>query len=259
MPTHNKYQINNKYFDKIDSEEKAYWLGFIWADGCVYTRRNGRESGLKITIKDKEHLEKFKNSIDFFGKIYIKKGSGFKPDSLHYTISICDKNIYCSLIKLGRNNGIGIPKIPEKLKRHFLRGYFDGDGSVYNTIKRPTYKGKEYCYNSLNVSIILNVTQLESFTEYLNKKLIKYRIRKSRTDFMKYILIDTKNEVNDFYSLIYKNSTIYLDRKKAVFENKICPLDKQLSSNNPEYAGNSLEPQVPKCDNLEDWTISRHN
>ena len=49
-----KYALNEAFFEIIDSEEKAYWLGFIAADGCVYRRT----LSINLNIKDKAHLEK---------------------------------------------------------------------------------------------------------------------------------------------------------------------------------------------------------
>ena len=223
MPTHNKYNVNQKYFINIDSSEKAYWLGFIWADGSVY--KTGREHKFKIRIKDYDHLCKLQNSISHNGKIYTIKGSGFKPNCIHYEISICDKILYESLITHGRNNEIGIPNIPKKLIHHFIRGFFDGDGSVYTYNKNSKHKDKIYTYNVINIEIICNKSMLKSLSKYLSKNNIKFRIKNSKTEYMKYLRIDTKKSEKLFYKYIYKDADIFLERKYIIFSNYYCPLD----------------------------------
>ena len=60
--THGKIPFNENVFDTIDTEEKAYWLGFLYADGCV----SSSDNEIEISLKDKEHLEKFQKAIKEF-------------------------------------------------------------------------------------------------------------------------------------------------------------------------------------------------
>ena len=59
--TNRRYNVNHEYFKIIDSEEKAYWLGFLYADGCVRKSKSGSQVVLKLSTKDEGHLIKFKN------------------------------------------------------------------------------------------------------------------------------------------------------------------------------------------------------
>ena len=224
MPTHNKYNVNQKYFLSIDSAEKAYWLGFIWADGSVH--KSGRAHNLKMRIKDYNHICKFQSNISHNGKIYTIKSSGYKPNAIHYEISICNKILYESLITHGRNNEIGIPNIPNKLIHHFIRGFFDGDGSVYTFNKYRKHKNKVYTYNILNIEIICNRSMLKSLSKHMSKENINFRIKNSKTEYMKYLLIDTKKSEKLFYNYIYKDADVFLERKYNIFSNYYCPLDK---------------------------------
>ena len=69
-----KNNLNHDFFESIDSEEKAYWLGFIMADGCVYKGSDGSSLRLQINLKgsDVEHLQKFQNAIGSSYKIQTK-------------------------------------------------------------------------------------------------------------------------------------------------------------------------------------------
>ena len=64
-----KYTFDENFFKNIDTEDKAYWLGFFYADGCVRVRKESSESKLKLSIKDIDHLEKFKKSLNGNNKI----------------------------------------------------------------------------------------------------------------------------------------------------------------------------------------------
>ena len=140
----NKHKINSRgnkqgfprdefYFNKIDTEEKAYWLGFLYADGCVHTNKNE----ISINITDKEHIEKFKRAIKALNhKITSTEDKRFKKAKTLYQFSIKDKQLHEDLIKWGCIPQKSlllkkIPNIPRDYVSHFLRGYFDGDGSLH--------------------------------------------------------------------------------------------------------------------------------
>ena len=127
------YPRDEFYFNKIDTEEKAYWLGFLYADGCVHS--NNYE--ISINITDKEHIEKFKAAIKAFNhNITEIQDKRFQNAKTLYQFSIKDKQLHQDLIKWGcipqKSLLINkIPNIPRDYVSHFLRGYFDGDGSLH--------------------------------------------------------------------------------------------------------------------------------
>lgn len=118
-------RYNEHYFDVIDTEEKAYWLGFIYADG-----HNGTK-GLEVTIneKDKSHLEKLSQAFESNLKL------SYRPKQRAYRFCINNSHLKNRLNELGvtRNKtfNISFPSfLPKELQRHFIRGYFDGDGCI---------------------------------------------------------------------------------------------------------------------------------
>ena len=127
------YPRDEFYFNKIDTEEKAYWLGFLYADGCVHS--NNYE--ISVNITDKEHIEKFKTAIKAFNhNITEIQDKRFQNAKTLYQFSIKDKQLHQDLIKWGcipqKSLLINkIPNIPRDYVSHFLRGYFDGDGSLH--------------------------------------------------------------------------------------------------------------------------------
>lgn len=127
------YPRDEFYFNKIDSDEKAYWLGFLYADGCVHSNNNE----ISINITDKEHIEKFQKAIKAINhKPTVTNDKRFENAKTLYQFSIKDKQLHQDLIKWGcvpQKSLIieKIPNIPRDYVSHFLRGYFDGDGSLH--------------------------------------------------------------------------------------------------------------------------------
>lgn len=120
------------YFSNIDSKEKAYWLGFLYTDGCVHSNSNE----ISITLKDRDHLEKFRKAIKSNNKIGESIDKRFSSMPKIYHFSIKDKQLKSDLIKWGcvPNKSLTltkIPNIPRDFVSHFIRGYFDGDGSLH--------------------------------------------------------------------------------------------------------------------------------
>ena len=208
--TSKKYNYYDNIFEKINSEEKSYWLGFLYADGYVRVRKSGSELKLKLAIKDKDHLKKFKKFIspDDLPVVYeeYKKSKSFK-------ISVNSNKIVNDLINLGCvNKKSKIIKFPyfldKKLISHFIRGYFDGDGSI-------SYSDKQITLNFVSGSI--------SFLEDVSTELnIQSKCRKANlvgsSKSYKYISYTTKNDLLNIHNYLYNNSNILLERKKNKFE-----------------------------------------
>ena len=64
-----KHNLNKEYFKNIDTEEKAYWLGFIYADGYIIKSEKNYELGIELNYKDVEHLNKFNSIFNNYYKV----------------------------------------------------------------------------------------------------------------------------------------------------------------------------------------------
>lgn len=135
-----KYNVNEDYFEKINTPNKAYWLGFLYADGCILIRERNKKKSyvleLSLNADDTLHLEKFKMSLKSNTPI---KNKTIKDKYKACKINICNKKICEDLIKLGctprKSLTLTFPtedQVPKELIPHFIRGYLDGDGCVYN-------------------------------------------------------------------------------------------------------------------------------
>lgn len=170
----NRYTINSDYFTNIETEQQAYILGFICADGFV-----GSEAYNNIVIQSND-----------------LRNLGIRPNkSLEF-----DKLL----------------EIPTNLQRHFLRGYFDGDGSITHYIKKRKYKEKTYAYDSMVMTIIATPKLIEEIVE--NFKIQKYSIQDSKTKGLVYLRINADSQIKEIYKLMYDNATIFLSRKKEKWD-----------------------------------------
>lgn len=159
------YPRNEQYFSLIDTEEKAYWLGFLYADGCVHSSNYE----ISINITDFEHVEKFKKAIGAKKhKIVTTIDKRFKNAKPLYMFSIKDKQLHTDLIKWGcvpqKSLSLEkIPNIPRDYVSHFLRGYFDGDGSLHylqgtNNYRISFVSGSKEFLNDIQKELQTNVS-----------------------------------------------------------------------------------------------------
>lgn len=131
-------ECDENYFDCIDSEDKAYWLGFIFGDGFIYDEKPGEHSGIlciSLSSEDEEHLYKFKDAISSSHTIHTYDNSKGYSNGKLSRIKINSNHMVNSLKKYGmianKTNIIGEPKnINEEFYIPFVRGFFDADGSI---------------------------------------------------------------------------------------------------------------------------------
>lgn len=175
--SYRKLVLDGNYFEIIDTPDKAYWLGFIAADGCVI--RHKTKSWLQIGLqkRDREHLEKLRGAlqseVSIIDVMYKNKGKWgeYVDGKPHYysRLHICSTKIVNDLERLGicqrkSKNGI-IPWAGDKhLLRHYYRGVVDGDGSIgeYN-LKNGLIQWK--------VSLVGCFELLESFVCYIHNEI----------------------------------------------------------------------------------------
>lgn len=209
-----RYKNNSHIFDVIDTEEKAYWLGFLYADGCVTNATNNLKLSLALSVKDIEHLRMFQKFLETNNPIRIYKGN---HNNQYCRLTVIDYNLCNQLIAKGvyknKTEIITFPDfLSDELIRHFIRGYVDGDGCITYHFHKDN--PNRYIFA---IKICSTKEMLFGINKYLplNKKRETPVLQKRR-----------KNNVNN-YSLeyggnkqtltilnyLYNNSSIYLQRK----------------------------------------------
>lgn len=188
--------LDDNFFENIDSEEKAYLLGWIGSDGCI------TERGFSIDVhkKDIEILEKLKNIIckDLKIKNKIRKSI--------VSLTINSKSIAKDLIKIfnidygKKSETICFPELDnDNLKWCFLRGYFDGDGSI----RKPSISNYPECkITSSSLCMLEGIKDFCTIPSFLGKDYIGW----------------TSNNALDFLGKIYENTSLYLKRKKELYD-----------------------------------------
>ena len=211
-----RYEVNHSYFKVIDSEEKAYWLGFLYADGCIRKTKTGSQINLKLSIKDENHLIKFKNDLGSehiisYNRSKTKTKKGEDSFSENCIISINSNQIVADLITQGclprKTFTIDKPNIDEKYYKHFIRGYYDGDGNFFYSEKTK-------------LSVVTIVCASKKFRNFIIDVMSKIpNIGKIHEDNSKYtIKITNIVGIVEFLSYIYNDSNIELTRKKEYYE-----------------------------------------
>lgn len=212
--------VNDRFFQTIDTEEKAYWLGFIFADG--YT---AREKPWIVVIQsiDTEHLQKLADAIEYTGTIKMTKGGSYEGSQPQGRLVICRKTMCEDIIRWGRyESPMKIPDIPKHLVPHFIRGYFDGDGSVYMQNTTASTNKKKYPY--LASQIIGEQSFLSEIEKLFNDLTITTTWKNSKTDHMKYLCISGGHNLRKMHSYMYADSTVSLDRKTSKWQVLYRPL-----------------------------------
>lgn len=213
-----KYHINPNYFDLIDNEWKAYWLGFMYADGWVGS--NGNSVGLSLQRKDEYHIDRLRQSLQCDNPIYQYESKGFNKTEgrvfLQSSLTVNNQKINSDLQKHGCVNKKSLvlkpPVIKSDLVRHFVRGYFDGDGWVSMNEKHMsfevgfigTYEMMEYIRDYLQ-SQGVSLTTIEKNKKYGSSNT--YTIRYGS-------LLDNEK----IFNLFYYHCNIFLKRKFEKFD-----------------------------------------
>lgn len=207
-----KYIQNDDFFSIIDTEKKAYWLGVLYADGCV---RN--PNIVVFSSIDKNWVELFKRDIETDRPIRREFHKTFQREI--WKISITSEQMYNDLCNHGcvdrKSKIIRMPNIPENLIRHFIRGYFDGDGSVCFYFATKTHKHRTLATSFTSGS--------QGFLEDICNIIPTSHIQKvywhsNGTGGGVWSVRIGPNDSLILYDYFYKDSTVWLQRKKNVFE-----------------------------------------
>lgn len=217
-----KHTVNANYFKNINTQEQAYWLGFIWADGGI-SKTTTRASGpnrLRISQKweEKHHLDAFQKTIQSDYEITpVTHKNGHVVGQLDINCRpLCE-----DLQHLGydiKSKRIHIPTLQDDLIHHFVRGYFDGDGglSLYTQqIKRWTVCKQEWSITG-NKHFMQEMKIL--LTKYANVTAtveMKYYKKSPDTASVRY---GKKDDIKKLYNYMYTDATVYLQSKHQKFE-----------------------------------------
>lgn len=251
---HSIYTVNSIFFNSIDTEEKAYILGFIAADGHIDDIANR----ITITLMDSDYklLEKIRDSMESTHPIIrgIIKNNPYKKSNnkvlKQCSIRINGKVLITPLKEMGLTgkktyslNSSIMKYIPCNLVRHFLRGYLDGDGNIFWNKKYSS--GYKYSVQVCGNEDFL----LGSFQKYFPSNCSLYKDKYSKQCYT--WKITSKKEVMRFLNYIYGDSSIYLDRKYKIYKYAMWSCKTELIAGNSDFInmmkGQSAANPLIKC------------
>lgn len=187
--------FDEHYFDNIDTPNKAYLLGFLYADGCV-----NKNNVISFTLhqNDKKILEMYVSELKATNQIADVK------NKLHVRLAFCSKHMCNTLMNLGcghnKTSSLNFPDIPEIYKYDFIRGFMDGDGCI-SVVNRDKHK-----YISLSFTGTLEMLQELKSTFNVDNKITFYR--------NSYALhIGKTLDVLRILKNIYNEADLYMTRK----------------------------------------------
>jgi len=198
-------KFNHDFFAEIDSEEKAYWLGFIMADGCVSTTQRPKVQ-IKLASVDEGHLLKWHKSINSCNR--LSTVAGRHKQSTHYSKKMCDDLIILGCVPR-KSLILTFPEIDSALVHHFVRGYFDGDGciSIHNKRKSP----------QIRITFVGTSDFLSKIASIINKTNVKM----NNTGKAKILSINGTKQCKKILNWMYKDATVWLDRKREVYHSNV--------------------------------------
>jgi len=213
----NRYTLNDNFFENINSEDKAYILGLLYADGFI---GDTHYNNIVLGLNDRELVEQVAHKIDFTGEIRKGRKGGFENSKESYILNFSSEKMAYDLRNLGLypNKSLSLdylPTIQHDLFRHFIRGYFDGDGSIIlskhtsyhkvgGVIKRYEYPAYTFMLLGTN-KFLLNIIDI--------MKLNHYKITDTITDEIKCLRVCAKCELKELFNYLYGGSNMYLKRK----------------------------------------------
>lgn len=221
-----KYVCHETFFSVIDTEEKAYWLGALMADGCVHQKK----TGLYFIYFGASHVDlswvtRFRDTLNPERPIqYIPPASSLCRGRIVNSgpkcrVEISSKKMGEDLINLGcvprKSLILKFPsssQVPDHLLRHFIRGYFDGDGCF-------TFRCR---FNKYPVSSF----QLAGTDEFLmtTKNIIKEKLNIHTTLVPRNghkigtTITGGNRQVVQIMDWLYKGATVYLERKYVKYQ-----------------------------------------
>lgn len=204
-----KYSVNEDYFNKIELDHQAYFLGLMASDGCI-TDENKLLIGL--AREDEGVLKVFKSCIHYTGPLYQIAGRTSKHKD-QTRLQVRNKNLYEALKGHGiterKSLTLKFPELSDSMIPHFIRGYFDGDGSVKfnNGVVHVRFVGTFEFLSKLQ-NILIEKCSLS--------KVKMYQANKAKNTFE--LTYGGDIQCIRIYNYMYDNCSFFMQRKKEKFD-----------------------------------------
>ena len=241
-PKNKRYKIMEDYFDNVNTEKKAYFLGLLYADGS----NNDKQICISLAVDDKGILEQFCHELykDDSPLRYVRSNDDNHSDIA--SLTICNKHIVNILSKAGmirsKTRKLRYPKnLNPSLHNHFIRGYFDGDGSIMNLFSIDKRRGNYIKRERWVFSIVGTDPFLKTIVQIMKDDYsinIKNKLYNTSSKFCKELKVSNKKSLLKIYGMLYNGATAYMERKRIkwdLFISKIRAGDLKIKKDYSQY------------------------
>ena len=221
-----QFYFNERFFQKIDNEEKAYFLGMMYGDG------NNSNTCARLALTDKDVVEKLRLAVESESPIAERIGRK-EHHKTQYVLTLSSVQLCNDLTNVGcppkKTHIVDFPSkdiVPRSLLFHFLRGLMDADGTIYSR------NGKNYIGYIGNDRLMLGIRDF--IYETLNFKMKVYNHPQAKDNII-IVRIATRDEMYKLALSLYRGAVTYMDRKhenylkfKTLYESKYPEKSKKI-------------------------------
>jgi hypothetical protein len=192
-----RLSVNDDYFDTINTPPKAYWLGFLYADGSVQPNYN--KVALNLQSSDRRHFDKFVSAVQSEYKVteYVQQGNH------KVRTHIISEKMVSDLVALGcvpnKAHKPNLPSLSDEMFSHFLRGYFDGDGSFQVDLKRNAPTRGRWSLTSSSTQ------RLRRIRSWLNSNGVPAGCLSDSDDWSSKLIFTAVESLKPIWDLLYTN------------------------------------------------------
>ena len=216
--------LNHNYFHEITTQEQAYWLGLLTADGCVQNPK-GQSWSISLSLQDSDSylIDKWGQAIESNKSVkrYTNNGGFQRQDGSPHVearLVVHSQTMAQDLINLGvvphKSHDLKIfPDISKELRRHYIRGYFDGNGSAtFYKSKRGIRIPRVIFYGTFEYLCRLQNILIEDL------QFTRRKITTQKHEDVSLFSYGTIQDIKKFYDYLYNDATVYMFRKKEKIE-----------------------------------------
>jgi hypothetical protein len=216
-----KYAVDLAFFETIDSPDKAYFLGFIAADGCVRKPMHGPlVLSIRVSSKDEEVLVSFlkqlKSNIPVCHSPYTTPWNKVVQEASYVNVigdKICGDLAKYNVVQR-KTQDYEPTWLPDRLMSHFTRGYFDGDGTIYKIGAKDGNASSHY-----RIAISVNEKTGSFFQSYLKGNNIRSSLIEDKGSSLFQLRINDNLSKQRFIDLLYGDANgLFLTRKKTLID-----------------------------------------
>lgn len=239
-----KLEMDLDFFTKIDTHNKAQILGFIYADGCIPKRLSHIQIG--IAREDHSYLEWIKGVVKYTGEVRIYKSR--RPNEQDTSmLNLCSGKMVRDVIKLGcspqKSQILAFPteeQVPYIYINSFIRGYFEGDGSLSPSVDKKTGH-PSYIFTMCGTRSFL-----EKCSEIFSKELKVHSLIREQVGIW-ILRISGNQQVLAVMEWLFKDSEYIMERKDRAYKSLVKANKKKRQQQEQQFKNRPTTVVPIKC------------